>query len=402
MPWHDIAMLVQGNAARDVARHFIQRWNAIKEEKTRVNRAYPFLIPKSYDLKNDPVPSVFFQKGKFEKVSCQVIRSVSQWSAGVQTIEDSIQQAYVDSIHNAKHYIYIENQFFISLAAANNQVQNRIGEALFNRILQAHREGKTFRVFVVIPLLPGFEGEVGTNRGVAIHAITHWNYASIGRGNDSLLVKLSKAGVEDPGQYLTFHGLRTWSELHGDLVTELIYVHSKLLIADDNLVICGSANVNDRSMIGKRDSEVAVILQDEVEVQSKMDGSDYKAGRFARSLRMHLFREHLGLFDDHNVDITDPISDDFYNNVWLKTATLNTEIYDEVFQCIPTDKCDSFIKLQEYQDTHALTVTDSVRASKMLRDVKGHLVTLPLKFLSKENLLPAAGTGSFNPRQLWT
>lgn len=44
-------------------------------------------------------------------------------------------------------------------------------------------------------------------------------------------------------------------------VTELIYVHSKLLIADDHLVICGSANINDRSMLGKRDSEIAVIIK---------------------------------------------------------------------------------------------------------------------------------------------
>ena len=26
MPWHDIALMVQGHAARDVARHFIQRY----------------------------------------------------------------------------------------------------------------------------------------------------------------------------------------------------------------------------------------------------------------------------------------------------------------------------------------------------------------------------------------
>jgi phospholipase D1/2 len=44
-------------------------------------------------------------------------------------------------------------------------------------------------------------------------------------------------------------------------VTELIYVHSKLLIADDQLVICGSANINDRSMLGKRDSEIAVVIK---------------------------------------------------------------------------------------------------------------------------------------------
>ena len=33
MPWHDIASVVHGNAARDVARHFIQRWNFTKVHK---------------------------------------------------------------------------------------------------------------------------------------------------------------------------------------------------------------------------------------------------------------------------------------------------------------------------------------------------------------------------------
>jgi hypothetical protein len=30
MPWHDVGAMVMGTAARDVARHFIQRWNAVK------------------------------------------------------------------------------------------------------------------------------------------------------------------------------------------------------------------------------------------------------------------------------------------------------------------------------------------------------------------------------------
>jgi len=37
-------------------------------------------------------------------------------------------------------------------------------------------------------------------------------------------------------------------------VTEIIYVHSKLMIVDDKKVICGSANINDRSLLGNRDS----------------------------------------------------------------------------------------------------------------------------------------------------
>jgi phospholipase D1/2 len=32
------------------------------------------------------------------------------------------------------------------------------------------------------------------------------------------------------------------------------------MIIDDNIVIMGSANVNDRSMLGTRDSEIAVKL----------------------------------------------------------------------------------------------------------------------------------------------
>lgn len=31
------------------------------------------------------------------------------------------------------------------------------------------------------------------------------------------------------------------------------------MIVDDNYVIMGSANINDRSMLGSRDSEIAVI-----------------------------------------------------------------------------------------------------------------------------------------------
>ena len=32
--------------------------------------------------------------------------------------------------------------------------------------------------------------------------------------------------------------------------------HAKLMIVDDRTAICGSANINERSQLGKRDSEV--------------------------------------------------------------------------------------------------------------------------------------------------
>lgn len=44
--------------------------------------------------------------------------------------------------------------------------------------------------------------------------------------------------------YISIAGLRTHADLEGKLVTELIYVHSKMLIADDNTVIIGKGFLN--------------------------------------------------------------------------------------------------------------------------------------------------------------
>lgn len=85
-------------------------------------------------------------------------------------------------------------------------------------------------------------------------------YLFYNRGKDAILNQLIEAGIDDPSEYITFHGLRTHSMLNGTMITELIYVHSKLIIIDDNTVICGSANINDRSMVATRDSEIAVII----------------------------------------------------------------------------------------------------------------------------------------------
>ena len=54
--------------------------------------------------------------------------------------------------------------------------------------------------------------------------------------------------------YLYFFSLRTHALLEKKPVTEIIYIHSKLMIVDDSKVILGSANINDRSLLGDRDS----------------------------------------------------------------------------------------------------------------------------------------------------
>lgn len=176
-------------------------------------------------------------------------------------------------------------------------------------------------------------------------------------------------------------------------ITELIYVHSKLMITDDKTVIIGSANINDRSMIGKRDSEVAVIITDEAFEDGKMNNETFPCGVYAGHLRKRLFREHLGLInpgDSHsNVDVTDPIADSFYKDAWLKTSKTNTKIFDEVFKCIPNNNLRSFASLKRNNDEPALCKTNPEEAEIKLKEVRGFLVDLPLDFLCEEILTPS-------------
>ena len=62
------------------------------------------------------------------------------------------------------------------------------------------------------------------------------------------------------------------------------------MIVDDQKVIIGSANINDRSMLGDRDSELAVCVEDTRTVPSVMNSQPYKAGWYASTLRKALFR----------------------------------------------------------------------------------------------------------------
>ncbi|XP_070504074.1 phospholipase D1-like isoform X4 [Chironomus tepperi] len=413
MPWHDISSVVVGAAARDVARHFIMRWNASKLEKARENLSYPYLMPKSYnDIRVD---ANFWNKSKvnLERVTVQVLRSASNWSAGFienDYLEQSIHEAYVETISRAQHYIYIENQFFISLGFPDAIVKNQIAESLYKRIVRAHREKKVFRVYVVLPLLPGFEGDVAGNSGIALRIITHWNYASICRAENSIFKRLLKAGIKNPLDYISFHSLRNHSTLNEVPITELIYVHSKLMIVDDRTVIVGSANINDRSMLGKRDSEMAIIVNDEAFHDGKMNGETFPTGNFAGSLRRYLFREHLGLLEqqqnddgEDEIDINDPISDAFFKDTWQKISKENSSIFDEVFKCIPNNAVRTIATLKKYNDEPALSKADPEKAAEKLKSIQGYLVDLPLDFLCDEDLTPpTASKEGILSHAVWT
>lgn len=68
-----------------------------------------------------------------------------------------------------------------------------------------------------------------------------------------------------------------------------IYMHAKLLIVDDEICMTGSSNVNDRSMSGFRDTELAVGMLQPAHVYDEADGLPH--GEVAR-FRRRLWAEH--------------------------------------------------------------------------------------------------------------
>lgn len=399
----------------------------------RNNKSYFHLVPKSYQniqIANDLWPSTtgsssLHKHFKLSTCNVQTLRSVSSWSAGTSRTESSIHAAMKHLIRTAKHYIYIENQFFISFTNNNNNnininannssnscsgdttnnnmnenqpVKNEIAQCLYNRIVKASQEKENFKVYIFLPLIPGYEGEYGKlkSSGVLLHTITHYNNQSI----NMLIKKLADQSI-DPFNYIFFFGLRTWAELSQRLITELIYVHSKLMIVDDRACLIGSANINDRSLLGNRDSEVALYIEDTQFKPGILNKKPAQCGVFTSSLRLRLFKEFLGELGSS--DWLDPCTDEFYKQTVIRNASQNTRIYDTVFKVIPCDYVSNFEQLREYQKMACLSQTDQAKARDELKKIKGYIVLYPYRFLVHQDLTPPLGTKEkLLPNILWT
>ena len=83
---------------------------------------------------------------------------------GHSSVEDSIHKAYLHAIENAEHFIYIENQFFISSQPKERpcKVENEVQLVLSKRIVQAYKNAEDFHVIIILPLQPEFPGHWGT------------------------------------------------------------------------------------------------------------------------------------------------------------------------------------------------------------------------------------------------
>jgi hypothetical protein len=105
-------------------------------------------------------------------------------------VERSIYEAYLSTIRHAQHYIYIENQYFIS-STGGSGIQNQIAQALVDRIARAWKENAKFRVIVVLPVHP--EGNLADEYSLVY--IMKWQYFSINRGGNSLMEQVGWCDV---------------------------------------------------------------------------------------------------------------------------------------------------------------------------------------------------------------
>lgn len=244
MPWHDVHSMIVGPSVLDVAQHFVERWNFICHLKYRHKSRYPLLAFPHIDGLNDGITRhPHFERLKEEgrhyfchhrepgedgaypppvggtgtkgTTRVQVLRSSSDWSHGIHPTEASIQTAYCQMITEAKSFVMISNQFFIAGTGvdAKSPVQNLVGQAIVQRVLRAAKEGKRFKVVILIPAIPGFAGDLKGNSGTL--AILGAQYMSLCRGGNSIFELIQREGV-DPGAYIEVYNLRSFDRLNYD------------------------------------------------------------------------------------------------------------------------------------------------------------------------------------------
>ncbi|KAF7844691.1 phospholipase D gamma 1-like [Senna tora] len=340
-PWHDLHSKIDGPAAYDVLTNFEERW---------LKAAKPHGIKKlkvSYDdslLRLERIPDIIGMsdapnvgENDPEAWHVQVFRSIDSNSVkgfpkdpkdatsknlvcGKNVLIDmSIHTAYVKAIRAAQHYIYIENQYFIGSSynwsqhkdlGANNLIPMEIALKIAEKI----RANERFAVYVVIPMWPE-----GVPTGAATQRILFWQHKTMQMMYETIYKALVEAGLEEafsPEDYLNFFclGNREVSDMYSNNAVPgnpppanspqalskssrrfMIYVHSKGMIVDDEYVILGSANINQRSMEGTRDTEIAMGSYQPNYTWARRHS--YPRGEI-HGYRMSLWAEHTGTIEN--------------------------------------------------------------------------------------------------------
>ncbi|KAF6151195.1 hypothetical protein GIB67_037403 [Kingdonia uniflora] len=326
-PWHDIHCKLEGPIAWDVLYNFEQRWRKQGGKDLLIHLgelANIVVSPSPVTFQDDP-----------ETWNVQLFRSIDGGAAfgfpdtpedaakaGLisgkdNTIDRSIQDAYIHAIRRAKNFIYIENQYFLGSSfcwkSDNIKVEDvgalhLIPKELSLKIVSKIEAGERFFVYIVVPMWPEGLPESGS-----VQAILDWQKRTMEMMYTDIALALHAKGLQaNPKDYLAFFCLgnrevKTSGEYIPSAQPEpntdysraqqarrfMVYVHAKMMIVDDEYIIIGSANINQRSMDGARDSEIAMGAYQPHHVASQQPARGQIHG-----FRMSLWYEHLGILGE--------------------------------------------------------------------------------------------------------
>jgi phosphatidylserine/phosphatidylglycerophosphate/cardiolipin synthase-like enzyme len=271
-PWHDAQLAIQGPAVGDLEFCFRERWDdrsplsrdplGILHDVLRHTHRKASVLPA---MNADPPP-----RGSH---AVQVLRTYARRHGRYPFApngERSVARGFRKAIARAHRLIYIEDQFLWS-----TDVANVIAGALL--------ASPSLHLVVVLP--------------------RYFDQAS------TLTLRPNQVGREQAVKVLL--------DAAGDRVAIYdienvegvpVYVHAKITVIDDVWASVGSDNFNRRSW--SHDSEIScAVIDDQLDSRGPADpaGLGDGARRFARDLRLQLWREHLGRDADDDADLIDPV-----------------------------------------------------------------------------------------------
>jgi phospholipase D1/2 len=230
-PHHDLQIGVAGEVAARLADLIRQRWLAVTGQRLRVPTEQRDLWPASLSA-------------DLTDVKVAIARTEPQYPGNKGTRE--IENLFLDSIGAAQRFIYIENQYLSSAV---------IGDALVKRL----REPNGPEVVAVIS-----KASAGWLEGATMDVL-----------RARLVKRLREADKH--------RRLRIFCPVLDEQKSCCMSVHSKLLIADNEIVRIGSANLSNRSLGFDTECDLALEAEGNRTIEQAIE-----------RLRNSLLAEHLG------------------------------------------------------------------------------------------------------------
>lgn len=270
-PWHDAQLAVHGPAVGDLEFCFRERWG----DPSRLSRDPMGIL---HDLlrhtrrKASALPPMPADPPPCGTQSVQVLRTYARRHGGYPFApngERSIARAFKKAVTRARRLVYIEDQFLWSADVAH--------------VIAAAMVAAPSLHLVVV--LPRFFDQASTLTLVPNQVGREW----------AVKVLLDAA----PDRVFIY------DIENADSVP--VYVHAKVSVIDDVWASVGSDNFNRRSW--SHDSEISCAVIDvELDGREPRDpaGLGDGARKFARELRLGLWREHLGREEGDDADLIDP------------------------------------------------------------------------------------------------